>query len=166
MVCSLLSFQPMFCNTTSPPVCGKLSENMHTHLQLHSFFQQVTSTSREQQDMRQRVPIQQHPRRPTVNMVRAGNVVRVPKHKANGRSPVTSLGNQRQSWDKLPTPIQPERVNAAATPCWNRTRGKRLHHFPVRLENRPAVFSSSRRLFILGQIQQRAVPPALLSSLW
>lgn len=67
----------MVCNTTSPLLCEKLSENIQTHLQLHSFFQQVTSTSREQQDSWQRVPIQQHPRRPKVNMVRAGNVLTV-----------------------------------------------------------------------------------------
>lgn len=71
----------MVCNTTSPLLCGKMSEKIQTHLQLHSFFQQVTSTSREQQDSMQRVPIQQHPRRPMVNTIRAGNVVTVPKHK-------------------------------------------------------------------------------------
>lgn len=102
---SLLSFHPMVCNTTSPLLCRKLSENIQTHLQLHSFFQQVSSAYREQEDSRQRVPIQQHPRTSMVNMVRAGNVVTAPKQKPNGRSPVPCLGSQCQSWDKLPAPI-------------------------------------------------------------
>lgn len=73
-------------------------------------------------------------------------------HSTSQMGEVPSPGMQQQAQDEFPTPSQAEWVNTAEPPLEQGQR-KKAPPLPGPPGKQAAVFSSSRGLFILGQIQ-------------